>query len=148
MRELQKKIIIEALEGRMKEIKLEPIEIKNILEYIFYKEFLSNLDNFREKTQYWDLAEIYFEGEDDIGAYENPISVINSLAVISRIYSLCNYFTKSFNNENIESLYIEGMKFEFQKYRKKIKKWNKKYSWEQFYRGLNKFFYIFIKGEI
>ena len=99
MRELQKKIIVEALKGRIEEIKLESIEIKSILEYIFYKEFLSNLDNFREKTQYWDLVEIYFKEEDDIGSYENPISAINSLAVISRIYSLCNYFTKSFDSQ-------------------------------------------------
>lgn len=145
MREIQRKIIIGTLKDRLDEIKDEKDSINEtyIAEYIFYSEIINNIDNFNEKSQYWNLVEIYNDGTIDEGPYENPISCINSICVISNIYSLYKYFINSFKNENINSLYIEGITFNFQKYRERIEKWNKKFiTCEKFYRAINKFFYI------
>ncbi len=125
MQELQRKIITDALTGRIKEIEKEIKSLKEFeldtkkeeVELYFYQEFLNNLDNLNEKSQYWNVAELYFEGEDDDGPYENPISAIDSLVVISRICSLAKYVISAFKNENIYSLYIEGMTLDFQKIR-------------------------------
>ncbi|MFR1675610.1 MAG: hypothetical protein ACLSVP_02850 [Fusobacterium sp.] len=125
MQELQRKIITDALTGRIKEIEKEIKSLKEFeldtkkeeVELYFYQEFLNNLDNLNEKSQYWNVAELYFEGEDDGGPYENPISAIDSLVVISRICSLAKYVISAFKNENIYSLYIEGMTLDFQKIR-------------------------------
>lgn len=125
MQELQRKIITDALTGRIKEIEkeiklLKEFELdtkKEEVELYFYQEFLNNLDNFNEKSQYWNVAELYFEGKDDDGSYENPISAIDSLVVISRICSLAKYVISAFKDENIYSLYIEGMTLDFQKIR-------------------------------
>lgn len=125
MQDLQRKIITDTLTGRIKEIEEEIVEFEKFeldtkedeVELYFYKEFLNNLDNFREKSQYWNVAELYFEGEDDDGPYENPISAIDSLVVISRICSLAKYVVSAFKDENIYSLYIEGMTLDFQKIR-------------------------------
>ena len=141
MQELQRKIITDALTGRIKEIEKEIKEQtegrdalnrkhkqflqmredlskhisaldkecfrldsqKEEVELYFYQEFLNNLDNFNEKSQYWNVAELYFEGKDDDGPYENPISAIDSLVVISRICSLAKYVISAFKNENIYS---------------------------------------------
>lgn len=128
MQELQRKIITDALTGRMVEIKEEIKSLKEFeldtkkeeVELYFYQEFLNNLDNFKEKSQYWNVTELYFEGEDDDGPYENPISAIDSLVVISRIYSLAKYVISAFEDENIYSLYIEGMTLDFQKIREAV----------------------------
>lgn len=125
MQELQRKIITDALTGRIKEIEKEIKSLKEFeldtkkeeVELYFYQEFLNNLDNFNEKSQYWNVAELYFEGEDDDGPYENPISAIDSLVVISRICSLAKYVISAFKDENIYSLYIEGMTLDFKKIR-------------------------------
>lgn len=125
MQELQRKIITDALTGRIKEIEKEIKSLKEFeldtkkeeVELYFYQEFLNNLDNLNEKSQYWNVAELYFEGEDDDGPYENPISAIDSLVVISRICSLAKYVISAFKDENIYSLYIEGMTLDFQKIR-------------------------------
>lgn len=125
MQELQRKIITDALTGRIKEIEKEIKSLKEFeldtkkeeVELYFYQEFLNNLDNFNEKSQYWNVAELYFEGKDDDGPYENPISAIDSLVVISRICSLAKYVISAFRDKNIYSLYIEGMTLDFQKIR-------------------------------
>lgn len=125
MQELQRKIITDALTGRIKEIEKEIKSLKEFeldtkkeeVELYFYQEFLNNLDNLNEKSQYWNVAELYFEGEDDDGPYENPISAIDSLVVISRICSLAKYVISAFKDENIYSLYIEGMTLDFKKIR-------------------------------
>lgn len=123
MQDLQRKIITDALTGRIKEIEEEIVEFAKFdtkekeVELYFYQEFLNNLDNFNERSQYWNVAELYFEGEDDDGPYENPISAIDSLVVISRICSLAKYVISAFRDKNIYSLYIEGMTLDFQKIR-------------------------------
>lgn len=60
MQELQRKIITDALTGRIKEIEKEIKSLKEFeldtkkeeVELYFYQEFLNNLDNFNEKSQY------------------------------------------------------------------------------------------------
>lgn len=123
MQDLQRKIITDAIKGRIKEIKEEVIELAKFdtkeeeVELYFYQEFLNNLDNFAERSQYWNYVDIFKDGTAYEGSYKNPLSAIDSLVVISRICSLAKDVISSFKEENVDSVYIEGMTLDFQKIR-------------------------------